>query len=234
MVYILRKNNINKFSSLLLLLFITNCINNNIQRGNTLDDKSFGEMIFQFKSNNSKLSDLNPKITFKGSEKFDLNSDFSPLLYNHYDFIIDLKLKEMNKISIKLKPGSYYGYFELDNTTVQPLLVSRFSNQQIYFGYDPSKYNAFFNKNVEFYNDQNCKKNSSNLLICPKIEIEAGKKYYIQLQLEEEKFDGKSTALLWLGTPFLPAVALGLTPPSILLGSIAYKQEINVNVNEKK
>ena len=59
MVYILRKNNINKFSSLLLLLFITNCINNNIQRGNTLDDKSFGEVIFQFKSNNSKLSDLN-------------------------------------------------------------------------------------------------------------------------------------------------------------------------------
>lgn len=234
MHYIIRKKLKKYFCIIILLLLIANCIDNNIHRGNNVKDESFGEMIFQFNSNNSKLSDLNPKITFKGSKQFDLNSEFSPLSYNNYDFIVDLKLKEMDNVSVKLKPGSYYGYFELNNTKVQPLWTSRFSHQLIYFGYDPSKYDVFFNKNVEFYSEDNCKKNSKNHLICPKIEIEGGKKYYIQFQLEEEKFDGKSTALLWFGTPFLPAVALGVIPPSILLGAIAYKQEISVNVNEKK
>ncbi|MDX1960971.1 MAG: hypothetical protein SFU98_20545 [Leptospiraceae bacterium] len=191
-------------------------------------------MFFQFNSKNSKLAELNPKITFKGSEKLDLNSEFSPITYNLYDFILDLNLNEMDNVSIKLKSGSYFGYFELNNNKVQPLWVSRFSIQKIYFGYDPSKYNALSNQNVEFYKDNKCKKNSFNHLICPKIEIEAGKKYYVQLQIEEEVFDGKSTAILWLGTPFLPAVTLGFIPPNILLGTMVYKQEINVKVNQKK
>ena len=65
MNYILRKKLKNKIG-IILLLIIANCIDNNLHRGNTLNDESFGEMIFQFKSNSSKLSDLNPKITRNG------------------------------------------------------------------------------------------------------------------------------------------------------------------------
>ncbi len=197
--------------SMIIFIFLQNCFDNGIQRGNFLNEKQFGEMIFEFKSQKSKLSELNPRVIFKGSESFDLNHNFSPETYDPYDFIIDRKLKDMNQISLKLKPGFYFGYFELNNMEIKPLLKSRFSIKKIYFGYDPSKYSRVFNNKVEFYEGE-------------------GRDYLVQFDLQEEVVDGKITAMLWFGTPFLPLVAIsGTLPPSILLGTVAYTQEIKAN-----
>ncbi len=216
--------------SMIIFIFLQNCFDNGIQRGNFLNEKQFGEMIFEFKSQKSKLSELNPRVIFKGSESFDLNHNFSPETYDPYDFIIDRKLKDMNQISLKLKPGFYFGYFELNNMEIKPLLKSRFSIKKIYFGYDPSKYSRVFNNKVEFYEGDKCFEKDITILICPKIKIEEGRDYLVQFDLQEEVVDGKITAMLWFGTPFLPLVAIsGTLPPSILLGTVAYTQEIKAN-----